>query len=577
MSDFLYGHLVLTDSDGTVVTKKIKYYNTYNDMIADKDPAPMSIVKANATIYYYKNGQWEVGLPYTEESEDCTSFKVYANAEPIPVGNHPILGKVSVEIPAGMTHKQQIRTMGTVEDSDIVVDWGDGTRISIAKGEYDEYIAPEDEYNNSQVTVSHTYNKTGSYTVRIYGRKYYGLRTVSSESNTNLIYEAFSENCELARNVSNLSDFLRNADRLVNLSMSFGALKKVGNIYALCRNCRNLLTATGFPLLNGSCGYIFLDCINLVHTDFVLPDTVTTKSDGSLGRCFENCVNLEGTVESFLPPGGFVSYRVNINQLFKNAKKLTLGNYTNVNYILFGSTRNIFCGSSNLNSNTSTVFEGCSDELRAQVPASWGGYFEEFISSFKITLPEDNMTYKLTLENATGSTIEWGDGSVTSVTKAGSLAHSHVYAKAGTYTISTRGVMDRVVMGNNDANFGKYVTEVLTVSKHLKSFRNTFSYLENITSLPADFKIRDNISNCETTFRNCKSLVADVNDLVEFTSGSKIVNGLFQNCANITGTIDPAKWWNNTNITWTFNTYTFAGCSAAITNQVPKTWGGSLA
>lgn len=380
------GIYVKVESDNTSTSGKVREYDTYQDMLNESEDIAFAIVQdasadgtivgdvAGPVVYKKEDTGWVKLYQHRDTVGPYTSFKVYANDEVIPVGEHPVLGTVRVEIPVGMTHKQQIRTMGKVEDSDIIVDWGDGSYSVPSDGDYDEYTAPYDEWNDSQITVSHTYAKPGSYTVKIFGKKYYGLRTVREENNVNLIYEAFSENCTLTDNVKNLSDFLRNAARLTKLSMSLGILKGVGNIYALCRNCVNLLSATGFPTLTGvAAGYIFMDCVNLKTTDFVVPSVSIQKTDGAQGRCFENCYNLESTVEALLPPGGFVSYRVNINRLFFGAKKLTLGNATNVSYLLFGNTHTKFCGSSNWKSNTAEVFAECSDELREQIPVAWGG------------------------------------------------------------------------------------------------------------------------------------------------------------------------------------------------------------
>lgn len=377
MSSKVVGIVVTPLGDGASYSGKIKEYETYEELVNDPNSGKYGIV--NDIVYHKHNNTWVVGFPNIVDGHDYTSFKVYAHDTDIEPGTHDILGEVTESITASMTHKQTIRTMGKSTDSDIVIDWGDGAFSSIRNGDYDSFTEPYDDYNDSNCIVSHTYAKTGSYTVKIFGHKYYGLRTPTSSDgisgihNFNLIYEAFSENCKLASNVKNLSDFLRNAARLTKLKMSLGILKGVGNIYALCRDCVNLLSATGFPILEScSAGYVFLNDKNLKFTDFIIPAIPTTKSDGAVGRIFEGCSNLEKTVESTLPPTGFAAPRININQLYKGCELMTLGNYTNVSFILWGNKNVTFCDSSNL-SNTASVFTGCSDELRAQIPTTWGG------------------------------------------------------------------------------------------------------------------------------------------------------------------------------------------------------------
>lgn len=67
---------------------------------------------------------------------DYSAFEVYANSAEIPAGTeHAELGSITVAIPALMTEKFAVRSNYKQEDSDVVVDWGDGTTSSISKGE----------------------------------------------------------------------------------------------------------------------------------------------------------------------------------------------------------------------------------------------------------------------------------------------------------------------------------------------------------------------------------------------------------------------------------------------------------
>ena len=67
-------------------------------------------------------------------SATITSFDVYANETEIPVGEHEVLGTVSEAIPAGMTERFCIRINSNfrdAKDSDIIIDWGDGTIYNV--------------------------------------------------------------------------------------------------------------------------------------------------------------------------------------------------------------------------------------------------------------------------------------------------------------------------------------------------------------------------------------------------------------------------------------------------------------
>jgi hypothetical protein len=88
-----------------------------------------------------------------------------------------------------------------------------------------------------------------------------------------------------------------------------------------------------------------------------------------------------------------------------------------------------------------------------------------------------------------------------------------------------------------------------------------------------------NAKGLSQAFSNCKSLIADINDLIPaqgFRPGCTIdATSLFENAINISGTIPADKLWNDKNITWTNTTKVFAGCSDEIRAQAPISWGGT--
>ena len=106
---------------------------------------------------------------------------------------------------------------------------------------------------------------------------------------------------------------------------------------------------------------MFQEDKSLRECDMLLPAIVGENAGYS--EVFHNCIALEGNIANFFPKNGFVGPIVYLDRTFKGCAKLTgtppanmLWNNTHIRWI-----------------NTVSTFAGCSDEIRAQVPVSWGG------------------------------------------------------------------------------------------------------------------------------------------------------------------------------------------------------------
>lgn len=295
-----------------------------------------------------------------EDKNYYTAFQVFAHDYDIPVGDCEELGGyVNNVIPANLSHKMYIRSFSTQEFIDVIIDWGDGNVESL-KELSSENISYGTE---NQYYVSHIYSKTGKYIVKIYGKDYWAIlpdKTNVSNNPCNLICRVFDQDLPIAKHLYNLSSFCYGAIRLLNVNIwqgNFNGNNIQNTAYLFCQ-CRNLISATGFYYNNTiqAENNIFENCWSLQNTDYQL------HSVGSKSLCFHRCRKLSTPIEDLLP-NNFNSSSINLNQTFNECKLLT----GTIPTKLFWNNQNTTF------KNYTKCFNKCSDEIKLQVPESWGG------------------------------------------------------------------------------------------------------------------------------------------------------------------------------------------------------------
>ena len=117
------------------------------------------ITQDTGDVYFYINDEWK---KLTDTIKDYTAFEVYANDSVISPGEHEVLGTITVEIPIQMTETFALRTTTPEADSDVVVDWGDGTIQKVKDGEHGGYTGPDGE-GRYIAKMTHTYGTAGKY------------------------------------------------------------------------------------------------------------------------------------------------------------------------------------------------------------------------------------------------------------------------------------------------------------------------------------------------------------------------------------------------------------------------------
>lgn len=302
--------------------------------------------------------------------KDYTAFEVFPNDTAIAAGDtDPVTGfKYRIAVPAQMTHRTLLRSCTPIDESDLIIDWGDGSVTivselpsSCAKLDDTEYV----------YKLEHTYEVSDRYIVKIYGTKYFGFTTEWESSRDNLTYNLMSrcieEDLPISSHVTNHASFAALALRLLKVTASECVLTNAFNLSSFFLGDTNLVQVTGVKNISNACRTttaFFAECAALTTTDFIIPGM--TK-DGSNYYVFAWCANLVRDVAKLIPTQGFVGHSISMDHAFTNCKGLT---GTVPASKLWENTRITW-------TNTSQCFAGCSDAIRNQVPTSWGGLNSE--------------------------------------------------------------------------------------------------------------------------------------------------------------------------------------------------------
>lgn len=324
---------------------------------------------------------------------DSSSFYVWANGTTIPVGNvnemsadlqnalKAVYGEkvlnvyIDKEIAPGFKHKILFRTrIGNAADLDIIVDWGDGTKTDLSKVVWDDTnfrkYQPYPDVDEWDYTITHTYSSAGKYLVKIAGQRYFNYRTVED---ANLVCEVFTPKTHVAQFVKNMSSMYANSNRLLRIEAHYlYPLKEKSNMSAMFKNCKNLfeILSMSSPLSPSYSGGTFQGCSNLgLHDNLAVGPL---EHDESLAYRFDGCTYLEADVEEVFTQK-IAARKMEISGMFRNCQHI----YGRVpaEFLWDDATVEWTMGYSEdaAGSNKNGPFYGCPNEIRRQVPLSWGG------------------------------------------------------------------------------------------------------------------------------------------------------------------------------------------------------------
>lgn len=383
----------------TAVNQTVKEVNTINTVIIEggggggtggSTNAADIIISAESDFYGgmdVEGALQEIGADLHGDGSDYTAFEVFAHDYDIPVGEHVMTIDDQTFanarfIPADNTHVMSFRTMTPKpEDCDIVVDWGDGTVETVANGDYlpmdDQHADTDFDTKNGEgnYTFRHTYAKNGKFIVKIYGKNYYSIKSGVGVGNSgledvihNLICRAVDWDLPIASNYSNLSNMVRGAKALLYINVDRLKYRYYTNLSGFAQFCINLVKAVGFKrqFTTALMQNAFNSCFEMVECDAQL--TLRSLYNSASTKMYFNCVKLAVDINSLFPdrPVAMQCAPAEFREVFCNCGSLT-GTIKDYNAkVLWNNSEKLWC-------NTERAFTGCSDELRAQVPESWGG------------------------------------------------------------------------------------------------------------------------------------------------------------------------------------------------------------
>jgi len=357
------------------------------------------ITQDTGDVYFYINDEWK---KLTDTIKDYTAFEVYANDSVISPGEHEVLGTITVEIPVQMTETFALRTTTPEADSDVVVDWGDGTIQKVKDGEHGGYTGPDGE-GRYIAKMTHTYGTAGKYTVKVYGHDYFCLSHAPSHVSdaSNMQCRILADDLPIASHLTNLTAFAYGTLKLVTVQCaSYKYLHRTTNHAQMFTNDKNLLSVTGFEdmvMISRGAEGCFQFCENMHTCDF--NGVLCSNNPRAMYAMYQNCYALAINIGTFFPTK-FVSRALNFTNTFTHMHAMT--GTVNAKQ-LWGDPTIDWQGYSN-------CFYGCPEEIRAQVPTAWGGTASDPVA---YELAVDSITLKGHAANtANGLVVLGSDGKI---------------------------------------------------------------------------------------------------------------------------------------------------------------------
>ena len=242
---------------------------------------------------------------------------------------------------------------------------------------------------------------------------------------------------------------------------------------------------------------------------------------------------------------------------------------------------------------------------------------------FTVTTTAANTVFTLPISDYGSFTpnigVDWGDGSVSSITSSTSVSRLHTYVSAGTYTVSINGFCPSFTVSNatsartliksivqwGDVGFKQInfygcssITSIPGGYKGLSNIESFANFMRStgITSIPSDifsfstiatvfsdifsftsiasipmglFLANTQAQTFNSSFNNCLSLITCPSNLFDTNINAINFASTFKNCRALTSTV---AFTYNTNATTFNNTYYMSTTTNALVGNAPTLW-----
>ena len=499
----------------------------------------------------------EVNIGDFVKFADYTAFEVTVLSDNIEAGDiNPTTGieykePVSTSMVAGV----QVKTYVDQKDSDVIIDWGDGTVVKVSSATSEDglvgYEPAGSDPSDRKVQLRHTYSEEGTYIVKIFGQMYHMLRPYCSGSGKNCT-RIFDYDLPIASCVTDMNSAFEGNLMLqrINVPRYFN-WKNLRNISSIFHGCHNLISAkinknnSYFGHSFGNVIQVFWDCKNMTECTWRLP----SKIDWDTGyyEFYKDCKSLQANLIDLLPVTGFTSIGTSnsslLNSVFLNCISLK-GRALDHDYMLWNNPL--------LSKNDGgDTFKGCSSDLLLGVPKRWGGsvsYNAFYGSKMKVHSKVGGIIKVLIVKRLKfmPAIIDWGDGSQYIVNpeadEHAEMYVEHTYPTEGDYIVTITDNTSRLQVTTLD--LGKFqVLEVLRIGDHVTTMQDSFLGYSDLTKVCA---WGYSVHTCIRTYKNCAN-ISDVSELENDPTPSRI----------------------------TTHTEVVTGCSDAMKSLFPTSWGGT--
>ena len=164
--------------------------------------------------------------------------------------------------------------------------------------------------------------------------------------------------------------------------------------------------------------------------------------------------------------------------------------------------------------------------------ASAPTFTDEFAMTITTTTADETFTIPCQNVGVFDAGIQWGDGSVSTITAYNDADLTHTYATAGDHLIRIRGSFPNIYF--NDGGDKLKVKSVENLGDvGWESFNNAFRGCSNMTTFTAGNTDTSSVTNMSLMFYNCTSLTSlDVSGFD--TSSATSMSEMFRNCTSLT-------------------------------------------
>ena len=362
--------------------------------------------------------------------------------------------------------------------------------------------------------------------------------------------------------------------------------------YGMFYNCNSAtsISVSNWNVTSGTTYFagMFQDCQSVTSLDLSGWDTSgVTSMQNMFLNCYDADIDITGWTSVGVTDMNYFIYRVNQSSNtivglsglnvesiaatptdFADGVTLSTAEYDSIliawsaQTVVSGQTWDF--GSSQYTAN-STAATARADLVTAGWTITDGGSIANNNFEFTVTTTTASETFTIPCQNAGtfNATVDWGDGSTSTITTYNDADLVHTYTTAGDHDISISGTFPNIYFNNGgDKTKVKSVTNLGSVG--WVSFDRAFRGCSNMTSFTAGDSVTSGVSTIQQMFAECSNLATL--DLTEFdTSGVTNMREVFYLCGSLTSA--DLSSFDTTSVTSAMDNF-FRNCSSMTSVDV---------